>query len=77
MASHEVVPVVNSDMEKKNQDAGADSNSQKSHPNAHEAGSLAIDNKRIEAMGVESAYERKVYILNRIMNEHIGMGKVS
>lgn len=31
--------------------------------------------KRLEASGVSDAYERKVYILNRVMNEHIGMGR--
>lgn len=32
--------------------------------------------QRLEASGVSDSYERKVYILNRVMNEHIGMGKV-
>lgn len=31
--------------------------------------------KRLEASGVSDSYERKVYILNRVMNEHIGMGR--
>lgn len=31
--------------------------------------------RRLEASGVSDSYERKVYILNRVMNEHIGMGR--
>lgn len=42
----------------------------------HEEGiSLGIEEKRIEASGVSSSYERKVFILNRVMNDHIGMGR--
>lgn len=29
---------------------------------------------RLEAAGVSDSYERKVYILNKILNEHIGFG---
>ncbi|KAJ1018265.1 hypothetical protein NDA18_006423 [Ustilago nuda] len=31
---------------------------------------------RPDGMSVDDVYERKVYILNKVMNEHIGMGKV-
>lgn len=31
--------------------------------------------KRVEAAGLDSVYERKVYILNKVMDEHIGMRK--
>ncbi|SPO23783.1 related to PHO84 - high-affinity inorganic phosphate transporter [Ustilago trichophora] len=31
---------------------------------------------RPDGMSVDDIYERKVYILNKVMNEHIGMGKV-
>lgn len=37
--------------------------------------SLAEVGARAESAGVSNVYERKVYILNRIMNDEIGMGK--
>lgn len=33
------------------------------------------DAQHVESSAVSSAYERKVFILNRVMNTHIGMGK--
>ncbi|PWN96524.1 MFS general substrate transporter [Tilletiopsis washingtonensis] len=42
---------------------------------ANEGLSPDILGKRLDAIGVNSVYERKVYILNRVMDEHIGMGK--
>lgn len=37
--------------------------------------STAVMERRIEASGISSNYERKVFILNRVMNDHIGMGR--
>lgn len=35
------------------------------------------DAKRVDAGGVSAGYERKVFLLNKVMQEEIGMGKVS
>ncbi|KAK0551807.1 hypothetical protein OC845_001992 [Tilletia horrida] len=35
----------------------------------------AEDSQHVESSAISSAYERKVFILNRVMNNHIGMGK--
>ncbi|KAN0065621.1 hypothetical protein ACQY0O_000750 [Thecaphora frezii] len=32
--------------------------------------------RRVDATAVDEIYERKVFILNKVLNEHIGMGKV-
>lgn len=32
---------------------------------------------RVEGNAVDEIYRRKVYIINKVMNEHIGMGSVS
>ncbi|KAL9940389.1 hypothetical protein V8E36_001094 [Tilletia maclaganii] len=32
------------------------------------------DAEHVEAAAVSTAYERKIFVLNRVMNEHIGMG---
>lgn len=33
--------------------------------------------ERVDAGGLDAGYERKVFLLNKVMQEHIGMGKVS
>lgn len=35
--------------------------------------SAEVLGKRLEASGISDNYERKVFILNKVMNEHIGM----
>lgn len=33
--------------------------------------------KRVDAGGIDTGYERKVFLLNKVMQEEIGMGRVS
>lgn len=35
------------------------------------------DAKRVDAGGIAVGYERKVFLLNKVMQEEIGMGRVS
>lgn len=37
--------------------------------------SAEVLGKRLEASGISDNYERKVFILNKVMNEHIGRKK--
>lgn len=40
-----------------------------------DGGNMAVTEKRLESAGISDNYERKVFILNRVMNDHIGMGR--
>ena len=49
---------------------------EKSHEGLEDEGlSPAIMNNRGKASGMSDMYERKCFILNKVMNEHIGMGR--